>query len=101
LEVEIRMTREQIINNMCMTFRHDYGLVISEDDRMYTLNSGMTEREREALFNDMAQIFDHNFATVLEEYRKVNEGESITLPKSKEHAEAMLRVANWYLETNK
>lgn len=94
------MNREEIINNMCMTFRHDYELVISEDDRMYTLNSGMTEREREALFNDMAQIFDHNFANVLEDYRKVNEGEDITLPKSKEHAEAMLRVAQWYLDSN-
>mgnify|MGYP000573684221 CR=1 FL=1 len=95
------MNREEIINNMCMTFRHDYGLIISEDDRMYTLMSGMTERERQALFSDMAQIFDHNVAPVLEEYRKVNEGESITIPKSKEHAEAMLRVAQWYLDTNK
>ena len=83
-----------------MTFRHDYGLVISEDDRMYTLNSGMTEREREALFNDMAQIFDHNFANVLEDYRKVNEGEDITLPNSNEHAEAMLRVAQLYFDSN-
>jgi hypothetical protein len=92
------MNREQIINNMCMTFRHDYGLVISEDDKMYTLMSGMTEREREALFNDMAQIFDHNFATSLEEYRKVNEGEAITIPKSAEHAKAMMGVAQWYLD---
>lgn len=56
------MNREQIINDMCMTFRHDYGLVISEDDRMYTLNSGMTEREREALHRDMSQIFDNDIA---------------------------------------
>lgn len=92
--------REQIINNMCMTFRHDYGLVISEDDRMYTLMSGMTERERESLYRDMAQIFDNNIAPLLEDYRKINEGESITIPKSKEHAEAMLRVAQWYLDSN-
>ncbi len=91
-------TREEIIHNMCMTFRHDYGLTISEDDRMYTLMSGMTEREQQALFNDMAQIFDHNFANVLEEYRKVNEGESITIPKSAEHAKAMMGVAQWYLD---
>lgn len=92
------MNREQIINNMCITFRHDYGLVISEDDRMYTLNSGMTEREREELFNDMAQVFDHNFANILEDYRKVKEGGSITLPKSPEHAKAMMGIAQWYLE---
>ncbi len=94
------MNREQIITDMCLTFRHDYGLVISEDDRMYTLMSGMTEREREALFNDMAQIFDHNFATSLEEYRKVNEGEAITIPKSAEHAKAMMGVAQWYLDSH-
>ena len=60
------MNREQIINNMCMTFRHDYGLRISEDDRMYTLNSGMTEREAQALYNDMAQIFDNDIAPYMD-----------------------------------
>lgn len=59
-------TREEIINNMCMTFRHDYGLRISEDDRMYTINSGMTEREALALYNDMAQIFDNDIAPYMD-----------------------------------
>ena len=59
-------TREQIINDMCLTFRHDYGLVISDDDRMYTLNSGMTEREREALYRDMSQIFDNDIAPYMD-----------------------------------
>jgi hypothetical protein len=94
------MNREQIITDMCRTFRHDYGLRISEDDRMYTLMSGMTEREAQALYNDMAQIFDHNFAPTLEEYRKVNEGEAITIPKSAEHAKAMMGVAQWYLDSH-
>lgn len=49
-----------------MTFRHDYGLEISEDDRMYTLNSGMTKREREGLFSTMAQIFDNDIAPYME-----------------------------------
>ena len=92
------MDREQLITNMCLTFRHDYGLVISEDERMYSLNSGMTELERQGLFNTMSQVFDHHFATSLEEYRKVNEGEAITIPKSAEHAKAMLGVAQWYLD---
>jgi hypothetical protein len=60
------MTREEIINSMCLTFRHDYGLRISEDDRMYTLMSGMTEKEAQALFNDMAQIFDNDIAPYME-----------------------------------
>ena len=59
-------TREQIINDMCMTFRHDYGLRISEDDRMYSLMSGMTEREAQALYNDMAQIFDNDISPYMD-----------------------------------
>lgn len=59
-------TREEIINNMCKTYRHDYGIVISEDDRMYTLMSGMTETERKNLWNQMAQIFDNDIAPVME-----------------------------------
>jgi predicted O-methyltransferase YrrM len=47
---------------MCLTFRHDYGLEISEDDKMYTLMSGMTKRERESLYRNMAQIFDNDIA---------------------------------------
>lgn len=92
------INREQIINSMCMTFRHDYGLTISEDDKMYTLMSGMTVQEQEALRRDMAQIFDNDIAPLLEDYRKVNEGEYITMPKSAEHAKAMLRVAQFYLD---
>lgn len=60
------MNREQIIHNMCLTFRHDYGLRISEDDRMYSLMAGMTEREAQALYNDMAQIFDNDIAPFME-----------------------------------
>jgi hypothetical protein len=65
------MTREQIITNMCLTFRHDYGLEISEDDRMYTLMSGMTRSEREALYRDMAQIFDNDIAPHMEFRREM------------------------------
>jgi hypothetical protein len=60
------VNREQIINNMCLTFRHDYGLEISEDDKMYTLNSGMTKQEREALHRGMAQIFDNDIAPYMD-----------------------------------
>ena len=60
------MNREQIINNMCLTFRHDYGLEINEDDKMYTLMPGMTKREREALYRDMSQIFDNDIAPYME-----------------------------------
>jgi len=63
---DIDMTREQIIHNMCMTFRHDYGLEISEDDRMYTLMSGMTKLERQGLYRSMSQIFDNDIAPYMD-----------------------------------
>lgn len=93
-------TREEIINNMCMTFRHDYGLVISEDDRMYTLNSGMTEREREALFNTMAQIFDNDIAPLVDSAMKYEAGTHIPIPANAEYARGMILVAENYLKYN-
>jgi hypothetical protein len=92
------MNREQIINDMCLTFRHDYGLVISEDDKMYTLNSGMTKKEREALYRNMEQVFDHCFSSIFIEFQGVYNGSLITMPKSAEHAKAMMGIAQWYLD---
>ena len=60
------MNREQIVNSMCLTYRHDYGLIISEDDKMYTLSSGVTELERKNIWNTMAQIFDNDIAPHME-----------------------------------
>ena len=94
------MNREEIINSMCLTFRHDYGLVISEDDRMYTLNSGMTEREREALFNDMAQIFDHDIAPLLENAMRYEAGTHCPIPKSIDQAKGMVLIGQHYLDSN-
>ena len=51
---------------MCYTYRHDYGLTISEDDKMYTLNSGVTELERKGIWITMAQIFDNDIAPYME-----------------------------------
>lgn len=93
-------TREDIINSMCLTFRHDYNLVITEDDRMYSLAAGITEGERRALFSTMAQVYDHHFSDIVEDYHKVNEGELITMPKSKDHANAMILVAEHYLKSH-
>lgn len=81
-----------------MTFRHDYGLVISEDDRMYTLMSGMTERERTELFNTMAQIFDNDIAPLLEDGKRIKEGTHIPIPASPDQAKGMILVAENYLK---
>lgn len=56
--------REQIITNMCYTYRHDYGLdrVISDGTCTELSTAGMTNKERESLWNQMAQLFDNCIA---------------------------------------
>jgi len=83
-----------------MTFRHDYGLEISEDDRMYTLMSGMTRREREELYNTMAQIFDNDIAPLIDSAAKYEAGTHIPIPVNAEYAKGMILVAENYLKHN-
>jgi hypothetical protein len=51
---------------MCVTYRHNYGLTISEDTKLYSLSSGVTETERKAIWHTMAQIFNNNIAPYME-----------------------------------
>ena len=57
-------TREEIITEMCYTYRHDYGLDKDPNDPPWT--AGMTLDERKGLYNTMAQIFDNDIAPVME-----------------------------------
>jgi hypothetical protein len=60
-------TREDIIISMCMTTRHDFGLVRNTGEAgPYPFPSGMTKQEREALHRQMAQIFDNDIAPYME-----------------------------------
>ena len=60
-------TREAIIISMCLTARHDFGLVRNTGESgPYPFPSGMTDQEREALYRQMAQIFDNNIAPYME-----------------------------------
>ena len=53
-------TREDIIISMCMTYRHDFGLVCNTGESgPYPFPSGMTDQEKESLYRQMAQIFDN------------------------------------------
>jgi len=54
------MTREQIITDMCYTYRHDYGLDRNPEDPSWV--AGMTPDERKGLYATMAQIYDNNIA---------------------------------------
>jgi hypothetical protein len=44
--------RESTISSMCLTFRHDYGLLKHEEQR--------------TIWNQMAQIFDNDIAPVMD-----------------------------------
>ena len=86
---------------MCLTYRHDFGLRISEDDKIYSLSSGMTETEANALWRNMAQIFDNDIAPLLQTASRYEDGTHVPLPKNKEQANAMIIVAEHYLKHNK
>jgi hypothetical protein len=57
-------TREEIITEMCYTYRHDYGLTRNHDDPSWV--AGMTDIERRGLWMTMAQIFDNTVAPYME-----------------------------------
>ena len=59
-------TREQIITDMCYTYRHDYGLTRCDTMFIGLPSSGMTNLERESLWQKMAQIFDNNIMPYME-----------------------------------
>jgi hypothetical protein len=57
------MTREEIITRMCYTYRHDYGLLVSDYDKLeMPLIAGVTKQEQQNIWNTMAQIFDNDIA---------------------------------------
>lgn len=62
-EIE-KEARDLIISNMCMTYRHDYGL--EKREGALPFEAGMTEQERQALWNQMAQIFDNDILPCME-----------------------------------
>jgi hypothetical protein len=51
----------KIVNGMCTTSRHDFGL----DKVEGSLSSGMTEAERDSLYREMNQLYYHNVLPVI------------------------------------
>jgi hypothetical protein len=92
-------TRDRIIFDMCMTHRHDFGL--DKDPDAGSLSSGMTPDEREYLISVMRQIFNNDIEWMYKELEDLHSGERIVLPSSRQHAESMIRVAQFYLDTHK
>ena len=57
-------TRDEIITDMCYTYRNDYRLDKHPDAPSWC--AGMTPREREGLWRTMAQISDNTIAPIME-----------------------------------
>lgn len=57
-------SREEIISDMCYTYRHDYGLDKDPNDPSWL--SGMTPDERKGLWETMAQIYDNDIAPIMD-----------------------------------
>ena len=91
--------KEQIITEMCYTYRQDYGLDKDPTDPSWC--AGMTTKERTGLYNTMKQIYENNIEPMVNQYKDLQEGNSVILPKDKDHAEAMVRVGMFYLEKKK
>lgn len=89
-------TREEIITDMCMTYRHDYGLDKLPGDPPWT--AGMTPDERKGLYTTMSQIYEHNIEPLLEQYKDLQDGNSVVVPKDVEHAEALVKMGMFYLD---
>jgi len=64
-------TKEQIINDMCYTYRHDYGLRKDPNEPPWT--AGMTEQDAKMLYKTMEQIYNNNIEPHLKELQDVFE----------------------------
>lgn len=53
----MEINKSRIVLDMCMTWRHDYGLE-KESLEVDAISSGITRREREHLHRAMSQLFD-------------------------------------------
>ncbi len=89
-------SKEEIVNSMCYTYRHDYGLRKLPSDPPWT--AGMTEDDAKMLYKTMEQIYDNDIAPVIDHYKKIETGESVVLPVDKNHAEFMVKMGMFYLD---
>jgi len=59
-------TKEEIINSMCLSYRHDYGLRKEKSDPNWT--AGMTEQDAKMLYKTMEQIYNNDIAPIINYY---------------------------------
>lgn len=61
-------TKEEIITDMCYTYRQDYGLDKDPNDPSWC--AGMTPEERTGLYNTMSNIYENNIEPLLKQNRE-------------------------------
>ncbi len=88
--------KQKIIFDMCMSYRHDFGLRKEPNDPPWT--AGMTEQDAKMLYKTMEQIYTNNIEPLLNELNDLREGRSVQIPQNKEHAAMMMRLAQMYFE---
>jgi hypothetical protein len=89
-------TKEEIVNSMCYTYRHDYGLRKLPSDPPWT--AGMTEEDAMMLYRTMEQIYDNDISPIVEQYNKIHDGRAVVVPVDKDHAEFMIKMGMFYLD---
>lgn len=58
--------KQKLIIDMCITYRHDFGLNKSPDDPSWV--AGMTDTDRQMLIKTMTQIFNNNIEPLLKKH---------------------------------
>jgi len=52
--------KKDIIFDMCMTYRHDFGLLLTDKEKeLFPFAGGLIKQEQERIYNDMKQIFEN------------------------------------------
>lgn len=74
------LNRTAIIEAMCITWRHDFGLDRIND--ALSVGCGMSDGERDFLRREMGQLFDHHFAPALASAIETERQECLEIVKS-------------------
>ena len=62
-------SKQEIIHDMCMTYRHDYGLRKEPNDPPWT--AGMTDNDAKMLYKTMEQIYNNNIEPIINHYKNL------------------------------
>lgn len=55
-----KKNKKDIIFDMCMTYRQDFGLLLTDKEKeLFPVAGGLIKQEQERIYNDMKQIFEN------------------------------------------